>query len=137
MLAMVDERGGLSNDLFPWIGHARNLYPDAFSDETLETARMWLDECVQTHTNCQRPTISKLPSRVLDVRTTGDRISLWETDGLKGRYATLSHCWGQSSPLTTTLGTMEDRKRHIAFSELPKTFLHAVKVARGLGIPFL
>lgn len=56
---------------------------------------------------------------------------------MKGRYATLSHCWGLSSPLTTTLATLETRKSGIALQELPLTFQHAVIVARQLEIPFL
>ena len=52
-------------------------------------------------------------------------------------YATLSHRWGSSVPITTTTSTFEDRKKGITFSDLPKTFQDAVTITRNMGLKYL
>jgi hypothetical protein len=49
----------------------------------------------------------------------------------------LSHCWGKEQIITTTTNTLQDRKAGIKISELPKTFRHAIRITRGLGIRYL
>lgn len=52
-------------------------------------------------------------------------------------YVTLSHCWGNSQPLTTTRETLQDRQQEIALSTFPKTYKDAVLITRGLGVKYL
>ncbi|KAL9615377.1 MAG: hypothetical protein Q9167_000205 [Letrouitia subvulpina] len=57
--------------------------------------------------------------------------------GKHENYATLSHCWGESQPLTTKLATLETRQSGITDSELPKSFMDAVTACRKLDIKYL
>jgi hypothetical protein len=57
--------------------------------------------------------------------------------GSRGDYIALSHCWGTSRPYTTKKATIEERRKHIDFEELPKTFQDVLRVARYLGIRYL
>jgi hypothetical protein len=62
---------------------------------------------------------------------------LLETKGLRGRYATLSHCWGGNACLTTRSDNFEEHKKGIPTVHLPPTFRHAVQISRRLGIRYL
>ncbi|KAE8451655.1 hypothetical protein EG329_003112 [Mollisiaceae sp. DMI_Dod_QoI] len=124
-------------DLYPGIGRARNIPVNALSHDALDLARQWLNDCVSTHGECQGTVVARLPTRVIDVGSTTGKLFLLESKGREGQYATLSHCWGGTFPLTTTLATYEARTTTISFNEFPKTFQDAVVVTRHLGIPFL
>lgn len=54
-------------------------------------------------------------------------------------YATLSYCWGPQSEqmYKTTTKTLELRKDRIRWEDLPPVFKDAIRVARGLDVPFL
>ena len=105
--------------------------------QTLDVAAAWVDGCANDHENCPGSD-ALFPSRVLDVGSDGDIIKLVEPEaGSKGKYASLSHCWGSSIPLTTTLQSREARMSGIPISELPRTFHDAVVIARHLRIRFL
>ncbi|KAL8717830.1 MAG: hypothetical protein Q9225_004969 [Loekoesia sp. 1 TL-2023] len=52
-------------------------------------------------------------------------------------WATLSHCWGGSSPLKTTLATESQWQRGIPLDMMPPTFRDAVTITRKLGIDHL
>lgn len=77
--------------------------------------------------------------RLIDVGTSmHEGLRLVEsTPGSRGKYITLSHCWGISRHFTTTKATIQARKECIDFQELPKTFQDAVEVTRYLGIRYL
>jgi len=49
-------------------------------------------------------------------------------------WATLSHRWGGSSPLTTTTHTLNEHYRAIPLTSMPKTFRDAVIITRQLQI---
>jgi hypothetical protein len=79
-----------------------------------------------------------MPTRVLDISRSPE-IKLIETQGMRGKYATLSHCWGTNSEsyFTTSRDNMEERMLGIDVGELPPTFRDAVTVARHLGLKYL
>ncbi|PMD16994.1 HET-domain-containing protein, partial [Hyaloscypha hepaticicola] len=53
-------------------------------------------------------------------------------------YIALSHCWGKGEGiLTTTTSTIEERRREITWSSLPKTFQDAISITRALEIEYL
>lgn len=57
---------------------------------------------------------------------------------LKHPYIALSHCWGKGEGiLTTTTSTIEERRREITWSSLPKTFQDAISITRALEIEYL
>ena len=102
--------------------------------------RDWISTCNSEHENCSPPAGkngSRLPSRVIDVGTENEEPHLHISNGESVPYATLSHCWGGVSTLTTTADTLEARKQEIPLSAFPKTYKDAVLITRGLGIKYL
>ncbi len=69
-----------------------------------------------------------------------DSLCLYCTQkGELGRYIALSHCWGKpDESQSCTFGcNLDSRRKSIDFGNLPKTFQHAITVARELGVRFL
>lgn len=111
----------------------------------------WLHRCQSKHTDCSIYLKTFLPSRVIDVRAFQDSpdVRLVDTRLIRSKcdrsripyptYLALSHCWGDSSkqPITTTVETLEAKKRCIAAKALSKTFLDAVNITRELGQQYL
>ncbi|KAF8962319.1 heterokaryon incompatibility protein-domain-containing protein, partial [Flammula alnicola] len=101
----------------------------------------WLQDCDENHRLCQtaRTTDQQgelLPRRVLDL--SGAQIRLIETtQGQRGRYVALSHCWGKEQLLTTTQATIAERMCGIAVEQMPKTFQDAIAITRGLGLRYI
>ncbi|KAK2767497.1 hypothetical protein FQN54_003654 [Arachnomyces sp. PD_36] len=117
-------------------GRKREMQSD--SETAFRRIEAWLDNCRLHHPSCRSPPISpQLPTRVIDVSVTDREVALFESNGQRGRYMALSHCWGASSRLTTTKDTLEDLKNGIATSFLPKTFQDAIKITRRLGVKYL
>jgi hypothetical protein len=110
-------------------------YQDTASDECANLVKKWISEC-ENHDVCNsaKPI---LPTRVLRVDYISGCLRLVETNGQTGRYVALSHCWGRFPALTTTLDTLESRKRGIEFSQLGKTFQDAVILTRKLEFCYL
>jgi hypothetical protein len=55
----------------------------------------------------------------------------------RGFYVALSHCWGNTRPLTTTTATLADHLKELAVASMPQTFRDAVLITRELGIEYL
>ncbi|KAK4222675.1 heterokaryon incompatibility protein-domain-containing protein, partial [Podospora fimiseda] len=103
-------------------------------------AQSWLTECVESHPLCK--TVHEehtLPTRIIDVGSDNENIERRPviSNGITGKYITLSHCWGNFVPLTTEISTMQKRISGISYSTLPKTFQDAVTIARLLQIKYL
>src|SRR5215471_11139096 len=80
-----------------YISNKTNMQ-DPIADKTLDTMRVWLQECDECHSTCSRDLSGgkiadepELPTRVIQV--TGSP-RLMQSNGLRGRYVALSHCWG-------------------------------------------
>jgi hypothetical protein len=115
----------------------RPIERDSGSRKCLDTAASLVSNCIDKHERCATE-VTPLPSRVLDVGSTGDTIRLMDCpSGLRGKYICLSHCWGSSETLTTTQESYQKRISGISLSHLPKTFLDAIIVARHLGIRYV
>ena len=54
-------------------------------------AESWINNCINSHEDCVNGETA-LPSRVLDITSSGDIIKLIDGIGLSGRYASLSYC---------------------------------------------
>ncbi|KAM6511157.1 hypothetical protein FALCPG4_016158 [Fusarium falciforme] len=148
-----------SSDCSAWVVHV-----DPLSEATKRQMRSWIDKCDQHH-NCRCPTSPAsnrppstsegkdkpdratrlndlLPTRLLDVRDLG-RITLCEGASLQEveantRYATLSHCWGESRSFLTTNQNLQRMKQGFKLSKkVPKTFHDAIIVTHELGVPYL
>lgn len=59
--------------------------------------------------------------------------------GRRGRYATLSHCWGSSGrqPLKTTQANLQSHLQRIPWASIPKTFQDAITVTRSMGLDYV
>ena len=87
---------------------------------------------------------TELPTRVLAVGTPNLHLECPQEDKEgkrpKGKYLTLSHCWGtdrKKLPLQTTKGNLEAYKLGIEFDQLPKSFQDAVTIARKIDVQYL
>ncbi len=111
------------------------------TSEMLVLPRSWMETCIQTHETCKPADAIDLPlpTRLLHIGLqSGDSIRLVEVPaGCYGRYAALSHCWGDRKTFTTSPESLSTRKKDIRFCELPPTFQNAVTVSRDLGLNYL
>jgi len=115
----------------------RPIERDSGSRQSLDIAAALVSNCIEKHERCAKE-LTPLPSRVLDVDSTGDTIRLIDCPAdLKGKYISLSHCWGSSETLTTTQESYEARTTGIPLSHLPKTFFDTVTIARHLKIRYV
>ncbi|KAK0124819.1 hypothetical protein ONS96_008700 [Cadophora gregata f. sp. sojae] len=113
---------------------------NAVSEETLSRACSWLKECTEHHLDCDTVREVELPTRLIKVGGTDKKPRLVITRDMRGKYATLSHCWGAEGrprPLTTTKETLDERIAGISFDDLPRTFRDAIVVTRALGLTYL
>ena len=62
---------------------------------------------------------------------------LLETEGMKGEYLTLSHCWGKAQIKTTKLCNLSSHKERIRLADLCANFQDAILVTRNLGFRYL
>ena len=109
------------------------------SDRGFARAGRWLQNCLENH-NCGKVVSSRYPKRLLDLRQ--DKIRLFQAVKSNGRsapYVCLSHRWGdvQHRRLISTVSTIEDHMKGIAWDDLPKTFQDAVIICRRMGIDYL
>lgn len=100
-------------------------------------AGRWLRDCTTRHQTCFS-VMSQRPTRLLDLGA-GGRIEprLIAADGGTAEYATLSHCWGKTRPLTTKSSNLQQHLELIPLSSMPRTFQDAVVATRLLGIRHL
>ncbi|KAF9469586.1 heterokaryon incompatibility protein-domain-containing protein [Collybia nuda] len=126
----------------PWkaIGLGGDVPTQPSGTDSAVIIKPWLDHCDQNHSLCQTDRTpgsqgELLPRRVLDL--SGGQIRLIETQGRRGRYVALSHCWGKEQLLTTTRGTIAERMLGITMQQLPRTFQDAVTITRGLGLQYI
>lgn len=127
-----------SNDEASAYVTARPLRHDVGSPETSLQMQSWLTECKE-HEGCSDPHAeATLPTRVIEVSPADqDKPRVIESGGLRGRYATVSYCWGKapfealnSSNYTQFTAGFDNRT-------LPLTFQQAIAVTRRLSIPYL
>ncbi|KAI1022132.1 hypothetical protein LB504_007313 [Fusarium proliferatum] len=126
------------SDPFAQVIRGRPVEQYGGTSKAISRAHNWVKECDE-HPKCS-PGETLLPCRVVDV---GDDINssyakLRETDGQeRGRYISLSYCWGKEPQFTTTKATLEERKRQINISDLSKTHQDVIQLARELGVRYI
>lgn len=74
---------------------------------------------------------------MIDVGTDETGIKLLEGEEMDGRYAALSHRWGNSQPIDTKVSTLNLRKQSLQWTSLPATFQDAIIIIRELGLRYL
>jgi hypothetical protein len=130
-----------ADDVSPWTALiSGRMISQPASAKCLETIKNWIATCDSSHQECSLPTITPLPRRVLDVRSTGheQNVCLKESGpGETGRYMALSHCWGQEQPLRTLRSNLARMRQGIDWEILPKTFQDAIALTRKLQCQYL
>ncbi|KAK1829590.1 heterokaryon incompatibility protein-domain-containing protein [Podospora conica] len=115
------------------------------SNRRWECIHDWLRICASSHTKCREAADlnhlaeSWYPTRLLDVGTCSrDGIRLIESNEteLSGAYTTLSHRWGATYPVRTTVQTLHSFKTKIP-GQLPQTFSDAAEATRRIGLRYL
>jgi hypothetical protein len=109
--------------------------------ENFKLANTWLHKCLKAHSLCTISTLPSppLPSRILDVEceTSSSFLSLRSSEGCHGPYVSLSHVWGHTQIITTTLATLDERMKCISMDDLSHTFRDAVILARQMSIRYV
>jgi hypothetical protein len=81
------------------------------------------------------------PTRVIDVGPSdGSQLPrLLLTQGCRGKYVTLSHCWGSPdwNILRTTKDTIQPHLKVLQYENMSQTYRDAVTVTRAVGIQYL
>ena len=130
------------------------VHSDPLVATTLSRVRKWIETCQvhhnssknkkrsgpdKTHSSCRSRELPKPPTRVLDIGTSEAPhvVYLIETQGQRGDYIALSHCWGNSKPFLTTHETLEDMQDGFLPEQAPPTFRDAITVTRKLGVRYL
>jgi hypothetical protein len=98
--------------------------------------------CVYEHpTCCLRDQELELPTRLVELESTGSRISARLVSGsdlaLKTRYTTLSHCWGNVPFFTLTEGNLEQMQQSIPVDRLTRVFQDAMSITLQLGEKYI
>ena len=117
---------------------------ETLSEQNLELMSEWLRDCSTRHVGCSVREPDRLPTRVIDVGLSSPACPkpyLLCSDGLDGRYAALSHCWGTPSAsnpgFKTEAHNYERMRAGIAFESMPALFQDAIFTTWKLGIPYL
>lgn len=110
---------------------------DTDDTEYLTQMTEWIRNCDRVHSSCRSP-VPLLPTRVLDVSRDQGTVYLYESaPEERGRYVSLSYCWGDKTPLVTDSNNIGLHRGGIAIEALPLTFREAISVVRRLGCQYL
>ncbi|KAL2072844.1 hypothetical protein VTL71DRAFT_12187 [Oculimacula yallundae] len=125
----------------------RPIDPAGNGELLLRRIVRWVNNCSSNHKSCQWSSDviedPRLPARVIDIGIPNSQDPrLITTNGKRGRWAALSHRWGNvittsnesESATTGNIGNLEDR---IPSKMLSKTFQDAIQITRTLGLRYL
>jgi hypothetical protein len=111
--------------------------------ESMDVAAEWLSVCQRDHRNCAAIILPDryIPKRLLSIdRSDPEKVQLVIDPGLQLgqiQYATVSHCWGSSKPLTLTSNSLAMLQAGIEIAELPRNYRDAIYTSKRLGIQFI
>lgn len=66
----------------------------ALSKDPIRNVRPWLDVCSESHKWCKLNIKSFMPTRLLDMGASDDKLHVRICDGQPLKYVALSYCWG-------------------------------------------
>lgn len=111
-------------------------------ESRIQQIQDWLTECLESHQACKWEESSPpLPTRVLqlDLGDGSDDVRLLDAEGIQGKYAALTYCWGRNPDVifkTESSNLLQNQVR-IDFHGLSLLFREVVKILRSLGIIYL
>ncbi|RDW58859.1 hypothetical protein BP6252_13335 [Coleophoma cylindrospora] len=118
----------------------RPLSDTCSSEACFSLATAWIERCLRDHLTCPKASSTNLPTRVINVGSSSsdEEPFLFLSEGHRGEWVTLSHCWGTTTlPLQTTTQNLDQNRQKLPLSELPLTFRDAVMITRRLGYQYL
>ncbi|KAK5991448.1 MFS-type transporter pynF-like protein [Cladobotryum mycophilum] len=110
------------------------------NDEPKRILELFYPQMALEHESCPSEKHDSLPHRVLALETlpSGNiSVRLLENGGAKGRYATLSHCWGSYQTCVTTRAALDQHKKDIPWLQIPPTFQDSIRFCLAIGIHHL
>ncbi|KAH7390280.1 heterokaryon incompatibility protein-domain-containing protein [Cadophora sp. MPI-SDFR-AT-0126] len=115
------------------------MHPNPLHPSTIARLQTWIQRCDQEHEACRGEKLPAMPTRVLDLSDLGSDgiVKLVETNGSRGQYIALSHCWGTSNTFLTTRDTIQQMKDGFNPSQAPATFRDAIMLTQKLQIRYL
>jgi hypothetical protein len=137
--------------LNPVFGMAEHMARVLDLEASVKFIQQNLEHCKKNHPGCDSSSLAALPKRVIYLEEAGTEITcrlVPNTHDELGRYITLSHCWGTqidseertgdwiSHPVTTK-ESLTRRAERIPWSELPRSFKDAAKIAFSLNVQYL
>jgi Heterokaryon incompatibility protein (HET) len=127
------------HDLWETITHGGALPKKTNTDESLNQAISWIDQCKSKHSSCRVSVDATLPTRVLDL---SDKVRLHVGNGERAEYVCLSHTGGYGNQdsdhlCKTTKKNLTERLKDIPWTELPRGYQDAITVCRSLGQRYL
>jgi hypothetical protein len=103
----------------------------------LEDARMWMEECEDSHAECAALKSVLLPTRILQVHAYEDTFTVKLVEFTESRnygsYTALSYVWGTRPTLRLLRSNRSAFLENIAYEDLPKTMQDAVRATCALG----
>jgi Heterokaryon incompatibility protein (HET) len=117
----------------------RPINVDVSSDGSFDMAMGWVRTCLQTHSRCLSDSEKALPTRVIDVGicNTSKSPFLLISQGGRGRWVTLSCCWGNVTPPMTTSENLAKQCTQISLGSLPPLYQDAIDITRRFGYRYL
>jgi hypothetical protein len=115
---------------------AAALWNVSNTKDMLPLLKQWLNLCSEKHKLCFSHS-TRLPTRLLYIGEDRVRLCLGRYLVDTPKYATLSHCWGESKFRTLDMASLREFQEAIPQEALSKTFCDAIFIARGLGIFYL
>ena len=120
---------------------SEDLMGTTMSENSFLRAIEWIKDCVLNHAECSEAQFSTpfFPTRVLDVSDHHGFVKLVISgkSHLGSKYLSLSHCWGSSPMVFSTLDSLPRFIAGIDTSTLPPTFRDAIIITRRLGYKYL
>jgi hypothetical protein len=123
----------------PWSVQTPNfaVQMNASKSESTTQLHEWVQKCLYGHDQCRQATqASTLPTRVIEILAP-QVVRLAVPHNLREPYTCLSHCWGTTQFIQTTMDTIDQFKNSIPWDDLPKTFQDAIDVTNQLGIKYI
>ncbi|KAF2140906.1 uncharacterized protein K452DRAFT_42686 [Aplosporella prunicola CBS 121167] len=121
------------------------LGPTTSSPHTFKLANLWLDKCLNNHSECTSRFTpgDRLPTRLIEIRThdpkrpKSARLRWGATLPTGTTYVTLSHCWGVERFLTLTTQNEAHMMNEVPLDALAIKFRDAIEITSGLGFGYL
>jgi hypothetical protein len=123
----------------PWSVLTRNFAvgTNTSKSESMTKLYEWVQKCLHGHEQCRQATqASTLPTRVVEILAP-QKVRLAVPHNLQEPYTCLSHCWGTTQFIQTTVDTIAQFENSIPWDRLPKTFQDAIDVTNQLGIKYI